>query len=123
MSEVLKRILTTIVLVSIIIILFMYGTNLSFVLAIYLLTILSFYEWLQLTSKPRYFISPFIILLVLLDLTRLIDIYSFLFFFLIILLIMISLTFNYESFLRIKNQTIFNDYWCIHFFIIFPIPY
>ncbi len=86
MTETIKRILTTIVLVSIIIILFMYGTNLSFVLNLFI-NVIIIYEWLRLTSKPRYFIFPFIILLVLLDLILINRYLFFLFFFLIILLI------------------------------------
>lgn len=102
MTEITKRIATIFILVSLLFMLFIYGTNLSLVVVIYLITLLSFYEWLRLTSKPEYFVFPFFILLIVLDYFKLINIYLFSSFFLLLLIAIVSLTFSYESYLRIK---------------------
>ena len=109
MPEFVKRVATIIVLVSILALLFLYGTNTSLVFTIYLVTLLSFDEWLSITSKPRYYIVPFFVLLCLIDYNKWIDIGLLSLFFLILLIIMMYLTFNHESYLRekIKQHSLF----------------
>ena len=109
MPEFVKRVATIIVLVSILALLFLYGSNTSLVITIYLVTLLSFNEWLSITSKSKYYIIPFFILLCLIDYNRWIDIGFFSLFFLILLVIMMYLTFNHESYLRekIKQYSLF----------------
>ena len=102
MSEFVKRVATVIVLISILALLFLYGTNTSLVLTIYLVTLLSFNEWLNITSKSKYYIIPFFVLLCLIDYNQWVDIVLFSLFFIILLIIMMYLTFNHESYLREK---------------------
>ena len=63
MTEFFKRIATITILVSILSLLFLYGSNTSVVIAIYLITLLSFHEWLSITSKSKYYILPFFVLI------------------------------------------------------------
>ena len=65
MPEFVKRVATIIVLVSILALLFLYGTNTSLVFTIYLVTLLSFNEWLSITSKSKYYIASFFCIIVL----------------------------------------------------------
>ena len=120
MTELFKRISTIVILVSLLFLLFMYGTNSSFIIIIYLITVLSFYEWLRLTSKPVYYIFPFIMLLISLDYSKLIDIYFLLLLILPLLFIVASLTFSYESYLRTKIKqfsTTFGIFIIVPFFL------
>ncbi len=120
MIEIFKRISTIFVLVSLLLMLFIYGTNISFMITIYLITLLSFYEWLEVTSKSKYFILPFFILLILLEYFKLIDIYFLSLFYLTFLVIIVSLTFFYESYLRIKIKqysVIFGAFMITSFFL------
>tara|TARA_Y100000591_G_scaffold205494_1_gene177944 strand:- start:542 stop:1354 length:813 start_codon:yes stop_codon:yes gene_type:complete len=120
MTEIFKRIATTFTLVSLLFLLFIYGTNLSFIVIIYLITVLSFYEWLRLTSKPIYFIFPFFILLALLDFSKTIDIYFLSLLVLLLVVITASLTFSHESYLRIKIKqysTFFGTFITVSFFL------
>ncbi len=109
MPEFVRRIATIIVLVSILAILFLYGTNTSLVFTIYLVTLLSFSEWLSITSKSKYYIAPFFILLCLTDYIKWVDISLFSLIFLILLIIMMYLTFNHQLYLRekIKQYSLF----------------
>ena len=109
MPEFVRRIATIIVLVSILAILFLYGTNTSLVFTIYLVTLLSFSEWLSITSKSKYYIVPFFILLCLIDYNKWVDIGLFSLLFLVLLIIMMYLTFNHELYLRekIKQYSLF----------------
>ena len=109
MNEFSKRVVTIAVLVSILALLFFYGSNTSLVVAVYLVTLLSFHEWLSITSKPKYYILPFFVLLYLIDYNKWIDIGLFSLFFLVLLIIMMYLTFNHESYLRekIKRHSLF----------------
>ena len=109
MPEFVKRVATIIVLLSIIALLFIYGTNTTLVFTIYLVTLLSFNEWLSITSKSKYYIVPFFVLLCLIDYNKWIDIGLFSLFFLIVVLIMMYLTLNHESYLRekIKKYSLF----------------
>ena len=102
MTEIFKRIATIVILVSLLFLLFIYGTNVSFIVIIYLITVLSFYEWLRLTSKSIYYIFPFFLLLILLDYSKTIDIYFLSLLILPLLVILASLTFSNESYLRTK---------------------
>ena len=102
MPEFVKRVATIIVLVSIIALLLLYGTNTSLVITIYTVTLLSFNEWLSITSKSKYYIIPFFLLLCLIDYNKWVDIVLFSLLFLILLIIMMYLTFNHESYLREK---------------------
>ena len=120
MTEIFKRIATTLALVSLLSLLFIYGTNLSFIVIIYLITVLSFYEWLRLTSKPIYYIFPFFILLVLLDFYKTIDIYFLSLVVLSLIVIIASLTFSYETYLRIKIKqysSFFGIFITVSFFL------
>ena len=120
MTEIFKRIVTTFILVSLLFLLFIYGTNSSFIVTIYLITVASFYEWLRLTSKPMYYIFPFFILLILLDYSKLIDIYFLSLLILALLVIVASLTFSYESYLRTKIKqysTFFGIFITASFFL------
>ena len=120
MTEIFKRIATTVILVSLLFVLFAYGTNLSFIVIIYLITVFSFYEWLRLTSKPIYFIFPYFILLILLDYSKTIDIYFLSLLILPLLLILVSLTFSDESYLRTKIKqfsTTFGIFITVSFFL------
>ena len=109
MPEFVKRVATIIVLVSIIALLLLYGTNTSLVITIYTVTLLSFNEWLSITSKSKYYIIPFFVLLCLIDYNKWVDIILFSLFFLILIIIMMYLTFNHESYLRekIKQYSLF----------------
>ena len=109
MTEFIKRVATIMVLVSILASLFLYGSNITLVVAIYLITLLSFHEWLCITSKSKYYILPFFVLLYLIDYNKWVDIGIFCLFFLFLLIIMIYLTFNYEVYLRekIKQHSLF----------------
>ena len=109
MTEFSKRISTSVVLVSILALLFLYGSNTSLVITIYLVTLLSFHEWLTITSKSKYYIIPFFVLLHLTDYNKWIDIGLFSQFLLLLLIIMIYQTFNHESYLRekIKKYSLF----------------
>ena len=102
MTEFIKRVATIMVLVSILASLFLYGSNITLVVAIYLITLLSFHEWLCITSKSKYYILPFFALLYLVDYNKWVDISLFCLFFLFLLIILIYLTFNYEVYLREK---------------------
>ena len=120
MTEIFKRIATIFILVSLLFLLFTYGTNLSFIVIIYLITVLSFYEWLRLTSKPMYYIFPFFILLILLDYSKIIDIYFFSLLILLLFVIIAFLTFSYESYLRTKIKqysTAFGIFITVSFFL------
>ena len=109
MPEFVKRVATIIVLVSILSLLFLYGTNTSLMFTIYLVTLLSFNEWLSITSKSKYYIAPFFALLCLIDYNKWVDIGLFSQLFLMLLIIMMYLTFNHESYLRekIKQYSLF----------------
>ena len=109
MTEFLNRVATTAVLVSILALLFLYGSNTALVFTIYLVTLLSFHEWLSITSKSKYYILPFFILLLLLDYNKWIDIGIFSVFFLLLIIIMIYLTFIHELYFRekIKQYSLF----------------
>ena len=74
MIEFSKRIVTITILISILALLFFYGSNTSLVITIYLVTLLSFHEWLNMTSKSKHYILPFFILLYLLDYSKWVDI-------------------------------------------------
>ena len=63
MTEFFKRVATIAVLVFILALLFLYGSNTSLVVSIYLVTLLSFHEWLRISSKSKYYIFPFFILI------------------------------------------------------------
>ena len=125
MTEVFKRIATTFILVSLLFLLFIYGTNLSFIVIIYLITILSFFEWLRLTSKPIYYIFPFFILLLLLDYSKTIDIYFLSLLILSLVVIIASLTFSNEFYLRtkIKQYSIFFGLFITVSFFLFLINF
>ena len=109
MTEFFKRIATITILVSILSLLFLYGSNTSVVIAIYLITLLSFYEWLSITSKSKYYILPFFVLILLVDYNKWIDIGLFSLLFLLLLIILIYLTFSHEAYLRgkIKEHSLF----------------
>ena len=109
MPEFVKRAATVIVLVSVLALLFIYGTNTSLVITIFLVTLLSFNEWLNITSKSKYYIAPFFVLLCLIDYNKWVDIGLFSLLFLILLIVMMYLTFNHESYLRekIKQYSLF----------------
>ena len=109
MTEFFKRIATITILVSILSLLFLYGSNTSVVIAIYLITLLSFYEWLSITSKSKYYILPFFVLILLVDYNKWIDIGLFSLLFLLLLIILIYLTFIHEAYLRekIKEHSLF----------------
>ena len=102
MNEFIKRVATIMVLISILALLFLYGSNITLVITIYLVTLLSFHEWLCITSKSKYYILPFFALLYLVDYSKWMDISLFCLFFLLILIILLYLTFNYEAYLREK---------------------
>ena len=51
MTEFFKRVATIAALVFILALLFLYGSNTSLVVSIYLVTLLSFHEWLRISSK------------------------------------------------------------------------
>jgi len=109
MTEFFKRVATITVLVSILALLFIYGTNTSLVFAIYLVTLLSFHEWLSITSKSKYYILPFFVLLLLIDYNKWVNVGLFSLLFLLLLIIMMYLTFKHESYLRekIKQHSLF----------------
>jgi phosphatidate cytidylyltransferase len=109
MTEFFKRVATIAVLVFILALLFLYGSNTSLVVSIYLVTLLSFHEWLRISSKSKYYIFPFFILIYVLDYNKSIDIGIYSLFFLSLLIIMMYLTFNHESYLRekIKQHSLF----------------
>ena len=109
MTEFSKRVSTSMVLISILALLFLYGSNTSLVVTIYLITLLSFHEWLSITSKSKYYIIPFFVLLHLMDYSKWIDISLFLQFFLLLIMIMMYLTFMQESYFRekIKKYSLF----------------
>ena len=109
MTEFYKRVITIIALVSILVLLFTYGSNSSLEVAIYLITLLSFYEWLSISSKSKFYVAPFFVLLYLIDHNKWIDIGLFSISILFLLVIMMYLTFNHESYLRekIKKYSLF----------------
>ena len=102
MIEFSKRIVTITILISILALLFFYGSNTSLVITIYLVTLLSFHEWLNMTSKSKHYILPFFILLYLLDYSKWVDIGIFSIIFLVFLTVIVYLTFTHESYLRGK---------------------
>ena len=91
MTEFINRVATTAVLVFILALLFLYGSNTSLVVTIYVVTLLSFHEWLSITSKSKYYMFPFFVLLLLLDYNKLIDIGMFSVFFLSLIIVTIYL--------------------------------
>ena len=105
MTELIKRITTLSIIVSLLSLLFIYGTNNLILIIIYLLTIFSFYEWLRLTSKSIYYIVPFIILLTVAGRYNFIPIDIFIMVFILFIIIMIYLTFYQEHLLRDKIKT------------------
>ncbi len=109
MNEFVKRVATITVLVSILALLFLYGSNTSLVVAIYFVTLLSFNEWLSITSKSKYYVAPFFLLLCIMDYNKWVDIGLISLFFLILLLIIMYLAINHESYLRekIKQYSLF----------------
>ena len=109
MTEFINRVATTAVLVFILALLFLYGSNTSLVVTIYVVTLLSFHEWLSITSKSKYYMFPFFILLLLFDYNKLMDIGMFSVFFLSLIIVMIYLTFIHESYFRekIKQYSLF----------------
>ena len=109
MTEFFKRVATITILVSTLFLLFLYGSNTSLVVAIYLITLLSFFEWLSITSKSKYYILPFFVLILLVDYNKWIDIGLFSLLFLLLLMVLIYLTFSYEALLRekIKQHSLF----------------
>ena len=102
MTEFYKRAITVVALVSILALLFSYGSNASLEIAIYLVTLLSFHEWLSISSKSKFYMIPFFILLYLIEHNKWIDIGLFSISILFLLAIMMYLTFNHESYLREK---------------------
>ena len=102
MSEFYKRVTTAMVLIFILALLFFYGSNTSLLLTIYLITLLSFHEWLSITSKSKYYIFPFLVLLCIIDYSKWVDISLYSLLFLFLLIIMIYLTFNHELYFREK---------------------
>tara|TARA_B100000123_G_scaffold222644_1_gene171225 strand:- start:4146 stop:4958 length:813 start_codon:yes stop_codon:yes gene_type:complete len=109
MTEFFKRVATIMVLVLILTLLFLYGTNTSLLVAIYSVTLLSFHEWLSITTKSKYYILPFLVLIYLIDYIKVIDIVVFTQISLLLLIIMVYLTFVHESYLRekIKQHSLF----------------
>ena len=109
MIEFLKRVATIMVLLLILILLFLYGSNTSLVAAIYLVTLLSFYEWLGMTSKSKYYIFPFFLLLYFIEYSKWIDVSIFCMIFLLLLIILMFLILRHELYLRgkIKQYSLF----------------
>ena len=102
MTEFYKRVITIIALVSVLLLLFSYGSNTSLEIAIYLVTLLSFHEWLSISSKSKFYIAPFFVLLCLIDYYKWINIGLFSISILFLLAIMMYLTFTHETYLREK---------------------
>ncbi len=109
MIEFFRRVATITILVSILALLFLFGSNTSLVITIYLVTLLSFHEWLSITSKPKYYTLPFFILLYLIDYNRWVDIGTFSLIFLALLIITMYQIYTHESYLRekIKQHSLF----------------
>ena len=105
MTELIKRIITVSIILSLLSLLFIYGTNSLFLIIIYLVTAFSFYEWLRLTSKSIYYMIPFIILLSVVDNYNFIPIDMFIMVFILFIIIMIYLTFYHQQFLRDKIKS------------------
>ena len=65
MTELSKRILTILLIFSLLALLFLYGNNTTFYIAIYILSIVSFYEWTQINSRNK---IPFVLFTILMPL-------------------------------------------------------
>ena len=103
MSEPIKRILTIFVIVFLLSILFTIGTDNSIKYTIYAIALLTFYEWLSLTSKPPFYIT-FLLLIFMLDVYIVECIHTLLLISLVIWLLVIILTLFLEYFLRVLSN-------------------
>jgi len=123
MTEFTQRLLTMLVLLGLLTLIFMYGSNNLFIFIIYLISLLSYYEWLRITSKSIFFIIPFFILLIISDVSNLINIDIFSKLFLFFLLSIFILTFSFEEYFRqtIKKYSILLGTLLIFSFFIFLI--
>ena len=75
MTELSKRIFTILLIFSLLAFLFVYGNNIAFYISIYILSIVSFYEWTHINSKNNIPIIFFIILMPLLVYLDIINIF------------------------------------------------
>ena len=66
MPEYLTRTLTSMFLLSLLTLLFYFGTTIIFNITIYTISLIAYLEWLRLTSKSIVFFFPFIVLLIFL---------------------------------------------------------
>jgi phosphatidate cytidylyltransferase len=66
MTELSKRILTILLIFSLLALLFIYGNNIAFYVSIYILSIVSFYEWTHVNSKNNIPVVLFTIVMPLL---------------------------------------------------------
>ena len=120
MSEPIKRILTIFVIVFLLSVLFTIGTDNSIKYTIYAIALLTFYEWLSLTSKPPFYIAPFLLLIFMLEVYIVECIHTLLLISLVIWLLVIILTFYFRILLEsiIKSYSlIIGIYLCTSLFL------
>ncbi|MDC0415035.1 phosphatidate cytidylyltransferase [Gammaproteobacteria bacterium] len=75
MTELSKRILTILLILPLLVLLFIYGNNVAFHASIYILSIVSFYEWMHINSKNNIPVIFFIISMPLLVYLNIINLF------------------------------------------------
>ena len=104
MGELSKRIITSFILIGFLILLFSYGKNYHYILTIYCLSFASYYEWLRLTSQSILYIIPFLVLIIIIESTMLLNITLFLSFYIFLIVFLIFLTYFSRSYLQEQIQ-------------------
>ncbi len=100
MLELSKRIITILVIISFLSILFLYGNNDHYIYTLYVISIISFYEWLRLTSCSILYLVPFIILLYVIDTLIYLNIPLVLFSYIFMISVCVLLMYYHRSLLR-----------------------
>ena len=100
---------------------FIYGSDDIFIFFIYLISLLSYIEWLRITSKSVFFTIPFFLFLIIVDIYDLVSIDIFSTLFLSLIVIMFILTFGFQAYFRqnIKKYSMILGTLLIFSFFIF----
>ena len=67
MPEYITRIITSMIILVLLGLLFYFGSNISFNITIYAISLAAYLEWLRLTSNSIIFLFPFLFLLIFLN--------------------------------------------------------
>ena len=120
MPEYITRIITSMIILVLLGLLFYFGTNISFNITIYAISLVAYLEWLRLTSKSIIFLFPFLVLLLFLNNVLIINLEIFSYVCMFLWFILIVYLFYFRSFLQLfieKYSLMIGTFFISSFFV------